>query len=281
MAQVSAVPDDVVDLGGGVIERPVFLIGCARSGTSILGEAIAAHPRIVYLFEASAIWNELVPRRPDHRLLRADTSAETAKAVREALERAARVPQGNLLVEKNPKHVLRIPFLDAVYPDARFLHIIRDGRDTVASLMFRNRGDRWGHLEIPGWQDLLARYPHANHIRCAHQWRDSVSIARADARDLAPGRYQEIRYEALVREPARVMTEVLQFLELLTHESVDAFLPRIQDATAGSYHAKKQVRHYVENHARRVGRHAENLSAEQLRDVESVCGKLLRKLGYE
>ncbi len=63
-------------------------------------------------------------------------------------------------------------------------------------------------------------------------------------------------------------------------DEVAAFWPRIQDATAGSYHARKQVRHYVENHSKRVGRFRENLDDEQLAAVEGVCGDLLRGLGY-
>ena len=59
-----------------------------------------------------------------------------------------------------------------------------------------------------------------------------------------------------------------------------SFLSKIQDRTAGSYHARKQVRHYVENHSRRIGRYRENLTAAQLADVEDICGDLLRELGY-
>jgi len=280
--EIPPVPDDNLELGNlsHSNSTPVFLIGCARSGTSILGEAIAAHPRVAYLFEASAIWNTLVPERPDHRLAEADASASVARTIDSALQKARRALHGDVLVEKNPKHVIRIPFLNAVYPDARFLHIIRDGRDTVASLMFRNRGERWGHLEIPGWQELLQRHPADNHVRCAHQWRDAVTMAQDDGRALPPSRYHEVRYEELLQNAAGVMAGVLQFLELPPHPEVNRFLPRIQDLTEGSYHAKKQVRHYVENHSRRVGRYKENLTSQQVKEVEAVCGELLRRLGY-
>lgn len=279
MAEVPAVPDDIMDMGL-LIERPVFIVGCARSGTSILGEAVAAHPRVAYLFEASEMWNVLVPAGADHRLTRDQATPEIAGRLQRALGEATHGLSGDVLVEKNPKHVIRIPFLDASFSGARFLHVIRDGRDTVASLMFRNRGERWGHLETPGWRALLERYPRENHIRCAHQWKDSVTIARSDASSIGPGRYREVRYEALLRNPAAVMAEVLEFLELPPDPRVDAFLPRIQDVTEGSYHAKKQVRHYVENHTRRIGRHEENLTPAQRLEVEAVCGALLRELGY-
>jgi hypothetical protein len=307
MEEVPPLPDDVLELGRKVAPRIAFLVGCARSGTSILGEAIAEHPQVTYLFEVSSIWNDLVPDRPDHRLSRPDATADVARAIYPALASArdeaeksaragrppkpqaeaeaeaqpgARIAGGNLLLEKNPKHVIRIPFLDALFPRAKFLHIVRDARDTVASLMFRNRGDRWGHLEIPGWRDLLERYPAENHIRCAHQWRVAVSTARSDAKSLAPERYREVRYEDLLKEPREILRQVLEFLELSPHPAVDAFLSKIQDVTAGSYHAKRQVRHYVEDHSRRIGRFHENLSPLQVKEIEEVCGDLMRELGY-
>jgi hypothetical protein len=261
-------------------ESPAFIIGCPRSGTSILGEAIAKHPRVAYLFEDTSVSRTIQEGRPDHRLGKSDATPELLESFRRAMLEAARDLGGDVLVEKNPRHVIRIPFLAAAFPAARFIHIIRDGRDVAASLMFRNRGPRWGHVEIPGWKAILEAHPEANHIRCAIQWRDTVRLAREDARVLPAGSYIEIRYEDLLREPARVVTETLGFIGLELHPEVQAFLPKIQDSTAGSYHARKQVRHYVDDHSRRVGRHVENLTAAQIAEVEAVCGPMLRELGY-
>ena len=259
---------------------PAFIIGCPRSGTSILGEAIAKHPRVAYLFEDATVSRVIQEGRPDHRLGPGDATPELLESYRQAMREAASGLEGDVLVEKNPRHVIRIPFLSAAFPGARFSHIIRDGRDVTASLMFRNRGPRWGHVEIPGWREILEAHPEANHIRCAIQWRDTVRIAREDARDLPAGSYRELRYEDLLREPARIVSETLAFLGLELHPEVQAFLPKIQDTTAGSYHARKQVRHYVDDHARRVGRHVENLTAAQIAEVEVVCGPMLEELGY-
>lgn len=280
MEEVSPLPDHVLELGQSLVGRPIFLLGCARSGTSILGEAIAAHPNVAYLFEVSAIWNTLVPEKNHHRLTADTVTTGVASQIYKALADARRELSGDLLLEKNPKHVIRIPFLDALFPQARFVHIIRDGRDTIASLMFRNRGPNWGHLKIPQWEQLLERYPKESHIRCAHQWNYAVSTARQDAQGLTGKRYLEVRYEALVRAPKAELTRLLQFLELPADSQVNAFVEKIQDETYNSYHAKRQVRHYVEDHARRVGRYRENLTTRQLEDVMKVCGPLLGELGY-
>ncbi len=184
MEQVPALPDHLLDLEVTSIARPVFLVGCARSGTSILGEIIAVHPRVTYLYEVSAIWNRVLPGRRDHRLTPADATAEVIERLHQELGARMPDPRRDLLVEKNPKHTLRIGFLDAAFPDGRIIHLIRDGRDTVASLMFRNRGPSWGHLKVPGWEELLARYPEDNHVRCAYQWRDSVALGRGEGLSL-------------------------------------------------------------------------------------------------
>jgi len=279
MEEVPALPDDVLDLGRRLIPRPVFVIGCARSGTSILGEAIAAHPDVAYVFELSSLWNELVDEGDDHRLTASDATPDVARTAYAALAEAAQRVGGSVLVEKNPKHVLRLPFLDALFPHARFLHIVRDGRDVVASLMFRNRGARWGHLQVPGWRELLAAHRDDNHVRCAHQWRIAIETARSDGARLGE-RYAEMRYEDLVGDPPATLERVFAFIGLGVAETVLAFSRKIQDATAGSYHARRQVRHYVENHRRRVGRFRENLSGEQIAAVEAVSGSVLRELGY-
>jgi hypothetical protein len=145
--------------------------------------------------------------------------------------------------------------------------------------MFRNRGPGWGHLRVPGWQELLESYGEKNHIRCAHQWRSAVETARADGLSLGE-RYLEVRYERLVEEPLAVVEEALSFMGLTTTGEVAEFCGKIQDETGGSYHALKQVRHYVDNHSRRIGRYRENLSPEEVAEVKNACGRLLAELGY-
>ena len=145
--------------------------------------------------------------------------------------------------------------------------------------MFRNRGDGWGHLQVPGWRELLERYPQENHIRCAHQWRMAVERDICDGDSLGD-RYLELRYESLVESPLAIAEEALAFMGLDAPAAVAEFCLKIQDETEGSYHALKQVRHYVDNHSRRIGRYRENLTSDQAAEVEEACGETLSQLGY-
>ncbi len=262
-------------------ERAVFLVGCARSGTSIFGELVAAHPEVEYLFEVSKIWNGIFEGREHDGLSLSDAQSESQiDTLYRELHGSLKRPDAKVILEKNPKHALRVGFLNEAFPQCKFLHIVRDGRDVVSSLMFRNRGPNWGHLKVPGWEDLLKSYPEKNHLRCAHQWNRAVRCVLDESKEISADRFLQIKYEDLVTQPLQVAKAVLQFLNLEITSEVEALASKIQDETQGSYHARKQVRHYVDNHKKRIGRYQENLSPEQIAEVEGVIGDLLKELRY-
>lgn len=253
---------------------PVFVVGCARSGTSIVGELLASHPRVHYLFERHQVW-ERDGIGPDgsHRL-----TADAATPVRRAAiveELTAGVPAGSVLVEKNPRHALRVPFLAEIFPDSRFVHVVRDGRDTACSLVPGCGGEEWRHLRPPDWRSLMAE--HTGVERCARVWRDVVEIALAD---LASRPHLQLRYEDLVGDPVTTSRRLFAWIGLPYDAAALAFCERISDETSGSYHAATQAHWYRHDHARRVGRWCENLTAAEQEAVLPVVMPLLQRLGY-
>jgi hypothetical protein len=254
--------------------RIAFVVGCARSGTSILGELIAAHPDVAYVFEPHELW-ESVGTGPggSHRL----TKANATPAVRTRIRAWFADQRGDkrLIVEKTPRNVLRVPFLRAVFPEAKFIHIVRDGRDVACSLLPGIGGDEWSHLRPPSWQRLLDE--HSGIMRCALAWRDVMEIALADL-SMAP--HLQVRYEHLVSDPSATARAVLTYLELDETSEVMAFCEKIQDRTADSYHARMQDRWFRDDHTVRVGRWRENLDPDERDAVTMVLGDLLAELGY-
>ncbi|HNS51966.1 MAG TPA: sulfotransferase [Anaerolineae bacterium] len=136
------------------------------------------------------------------------------------------------LVEKTPENCLRLPFLLALFPDARVLYLTRDGRSNVHSLMegwaqphlfpgYRvpeklaipgYTRERWAFTLIPGWR-ALAHSPLEE--VCAWQWircNEAVLAHREETVGQVP--YLTIRYEDLVAQPGQVLHEVASFLEL-------------------------------------------------------------------
>jgi hypothetical protein len=266
-------------LGRAESARPsmAFIVGCARSGTSILGELIAAHPAVKYVFEATKVW-ESIGRRADgsHRLTADDASWRVRRRIRRQFARCHGYCEPDaIVVEKCPRNTLRIPFLHRVFPHARFIHIIRDGRDVACSLVPGLASGRWQHLRPPGWQAIEAQYEGV--ARCAMAWRSVVELAREDLREVP---HLNVRYEDLVRSPVATAQAILNFLGLDPSPAVSEFASRIQDQTAGSYQAQFQVQWFRQDHATRIGRWRENLSPAEQQRVQELIGPLLRQLGY-
>lgn len=252
-----------------------LVIGCARSGTSILGELIAAHPDVRYVFEAHHVW-ELggLGVNDSHRL----TERHATPGVRKRIRRwfGAQGGSAGLMMEKNPRNTLRVPFIRAVFPEAKLVHVVRDGRDVACSMVPGCGGAEWSHLKPPSWKGLLVGSEGV--LRCALAWKEVMEIALAD---LADAPHLEVRYEELVRSPRDVARGIGMYLGLREDPAVLRFCERIRDATPASYHAAHQSTWYRGDHGSRIGRWRENLTEAEQQTIHEALAGLLRKLGYE
>lgn len=254
--------------------RVALIVGCARSGTSILGELVASHPDVTYIFEAHHFWESLgTGVDGSHRLEAAHATPDVQARVRDWF-RAQGAP-GRMIAEKTPRNILRIPFLRAALPEARIIHIVRDGRDVACSLEPGIGGTEWLHLKPPSWRRLLATQ--TGIVRCALAWKEILEIALAD---LAGVPHLQVRYEDLVAKPEEQALAITEYLGLPSHSDVKAFCGRIQDTTDGSYHARHQSMWYRHDHVRRVGRWRSNMTLDEQRLVEDSLRDLLGRLGY-
>lgn len=252
-----------------------FIIGCARSGTSILGELIASHPQVKYVFEASQIW-ELggMGENESHRLTAQAATPQVKAQIRAWFESQA--SGANIVVEKNPRNSLRVPYVKEIFPEAKFIHIVRDGRDVACSLVPGCGGREWRHLKPPSWQEYYTTYSGA--IRCAHVWKEVLEIA---LHDLLEVRHIQVRYEDLLNSPLSVARSIFDFLEIDFHRNTVDFCSKIADDTSAPYHAQNQDRWYQNNHQKRIGRWQENLTSEEQHSINEMLNPLLTKLGYK
>jgi hypothetical protein len=123
-------------------------------------------------------------------------------------------------VEKTPANSLRIPLLRSVFPDARFVFLVRRGEDVVSSLMegwknWSNTGavwryTKWHYLVPPGWQEYRER--RLEEI-CAFQWISSTTQAWQDL-NAGPADFLLVRHEEIMARPAEEYARVLEFCEL-------------------------------------------------------------------
>jgi hypothetical protein len=151
--------------------------------------------------------------------------------------------------------------LAAMFPEARFVHIIRDGRDVALSTM-----------AIDGVS--------ADAVGTAFNWKARVGAGRSAGRALGPGRYHEVRYEALVDEPSPVVAGVCRFLDLEFRPEMLRFFER-PEAAPPRVQENPRHRRLAEPLSRGERSWRTHMTASDLEAFEAVAGGLLSELGYE
>jgi hypothetical protein len=248
-------------MSGALFDRPVIIIGCSRGGTTITFRNLAEHPATWSLYEES--WqiiydhHPLDPEAGDR--LEAPPTPEVAEAISRALydeahnrevlqdtplfraipTRLIKSPLNRLykrpplrFVEKTPANALRIPFLAALFPDARFVFVVRRAEDVISSLMegwkrWSGTGTgawsygKWHYLAPPGWQEWTDR---PLEEICAFQWVEATRTARADLQEHCPDRFLMVRHEDAVARPHQVYGRILDFCQLPPSPHLDRLL---------------------------------------------------------
>jgi len=164
--------------------------------------------------------------------------------------------------DKTPVHIYHLPVLADLFPEGRFVHVIRDGRDVAASFLDQDDMRPNGVAEA------------------ALLWRERVSIGRTAGAELGPDRYLELRYEELVRSPGPVLERLCAMIGLSYDPSMLSYPERAAEVVA---HDGGPERHRGVFMPPTVGlRHwREELSTEAVETFELVAGDLLAALGYE
>ncbi len=223
------------------VQAPVFIIGCGRSGTTLLGNLLGMHPVVRYLHEPYDLWTAIEPatdvwqlysRGEHHCLLDADAVTATA---RRRFGRLISAPPGFTVLEKSPTNALRIGYLDAMAPDARFVHIVRDGVEVSRSIermaavtrrmLFRPNLNEWWGVGDVKWAALerdgkaVGYYPDEANLlssdaqRGAYEWLMSLREIETWRSRLGP-RLVELQYHDLTRDPRATLQKVTGALQL-------------------------------------------------------------------
>jgi hypothetical protein len=218
--------------------RPVFIVGCPRSGTSLVYTLLGRHEAFRSPEgEGHLLWNAF--QHPRHKGWSSDraTAADVRPGEARYLYSVIRELVGeHRFLDKTPKNVLKIPYLQALFPDAKFLFLKRDGRDVVASLIegwevrqtpsYRlpqrleladYRGRYWCFVLPEGWRDY-ARTSIAD--VAAFQYASCYDTALADLRAVDPDAVKELAFEDLLARPREVTARLLEDLALPASEPV-------------------------------------------------------------
>ncbi len=228
----------------GISYPHFFVVGCPRSGTTLLQRMLDAHPQLAvsndthFIFEPVTGLTPLDPAPDAEGLIRLPLTPGVVELVRgyrtfkrlglpdDAVDGAAGLARtytqflsalyrqfgdhhGKPFVgEKSGRYVNYLPQLHRLFPQARFVHIIRDGRDVALSaLEWVAKRDGRG----PGRFELWREDPLAT---CALWWATYIENGRRDGHALGPAYYLEVRYEDLVADAESCLKRVTDFLDL-------------------------------------------------------------------
>jgi hypothetical protein len=249
---------------------PIFVVGCQRSGTTLLRLILDAHPNIScgpetrFLADLAhvtgASWKRLsqygFPKRYWHQQVAAMFDAiKSDYASRAGKTRWA---------DKTPRYALSLDFIDRLFPTCQVIHVIRDGRDVVAS-----HRDRWGYVAA---------------LKAVRKWPRYVHTAREAGAGLTPDRYHEVRYEDLVSEPEKTLRVLLDFLDepwdpaVLSHDRKPHDVPDRYRRFASS--RRRDTAGTGPIYRSRVGAHRGELDPLLRLLLRVVDGSTLRELGY-
>jgi hypothetical protein len=214
--------------------RPILLIGCPRSGTSVLLQAVLESRELRSIqSEGHILWDAY--HHPRDRGWNSDAlgAADVLEREREYIYCAIRLlVRKRRFIDKTPANCLRIPYLDALFPDAAFVFLRRRAADNVSSLIegWRARprfvkyslperleglgplnGNLWSFVLVPGWREL--RSASLAEI-CARQYVACNEAALAARGAIDDSRWIDVAYEDLVRSPADEVSRLFERLGL-------------------------------------------------------------------
>lgn len=234
------------------VSAPIFILGTGRSGTTILGVVLSMHKAVGFLNEPKALWHSI---RSDedligsysrgearYRLTADDAGPDNCDAARKLFGAYLRLSGSRRLVDKYPELIFRVPFVCAIFPDALFLFLSRDGWDTCASIdlwssrlgknVASERHDWWGvdrrkwrllveqvipeHPDLaPHGQSLLAIEDHK--VMAAVEWivtmREGLRLVRE-----YPDFVMHVNYGDFCESPRAIASRIADFTGLSTDE---------------------------------------------------------------
>jgi len=242
------------------VKKPIFILGTGRSGTTILGVTLAMHRDVGFLNEPKALWNYLNPnddligsysRKPGrYRLGVEDASRAVCTRAHRILGHYLRFSLSTRVVDKYPELIFRVPYVQKIFPDAKFLFLYRNGLDTCHSISsWSNRMGQESKGEVHDWWGLNDRKwnylcdqvvakdetlgSKVNNIRLyqEHSYRAAVEwivSMKQGLKLVADSRYpvMALRYESYV-EDADYRNQVLDFCELTSDPNFDSYAANV------------------------------------------------------
>ncbi len=279
----------------------LIIIGAPRSGTNMLRDILTSFDGISTwpCDEINYIWRHGNIRYPSDEIPVARASPVIKKYIQERFDEIRKRYRADIVVEKTCANSLRVPFVDAVIPDAKYIFIYRDGIDATGSAK-----ERWtAELDIPyilqkikfvpktdlfyyGFRYFWARFyrffsrekrlafwgpalddmplllqKHTLNEVCALQWQKCVDKAEDAFSVMPPEKVIRVRYEDFVRKPKEELERILKFVgKLATEDQISEAVNGVSDRSIGK------------------GRNA--LGEQEVANLEHLVSETLKRYDY-
>jgi hypothetical protein len=270
------------------VTRPLVLLGVSRSGTTLLRVVLDRSPGIAIPDESffvpllarrhsgtidAARFLDDVARIPtirdwelgvDDVAPRIRDGMSTGDAIAAIFDAHATRADKPRWGDKTPMYMRHLGLIDRLFPDAQYVHLVRDGRDAALSFLEMPEGTftrTWAHPKTPAQFACL--------------WRKEVSGAQALGRRVGAARYHELRYEHLVADPEGTVRAICAFAEIPFEPAM------LEYAGSVDVSAKPHQQRLLRPPTTGVRSWREDMPASDISAFEAVAGALLAELGYE
>ena len=279
----------------------LVIIGAPRSGTNMLRDVLTTFDNVATwpCDEINYIWRHGNVRFPSDELTPELVTSAIATYIQRQFDWVRRNYAAHTVVEKTCANSLRVPFVDRVLPDAKYIFIVRDGLDAVGSAMKRWKAELdipyilrkvrfvpigdlpyyggryfWSRVyrlfsrekrlafwgpRLEGMDTLLGR--HQLDEICALQWERCVTLAESAFQEMDASRVCRVRYEDFVSNPAEELTSILNFC------SITAETTKVRAAVANVSSAS-------------IGKGRRALAEKQAERLAGLVGETLDRYGY-
>lgn len=283
-----------------MIERPVFIVGSGRSGTTIFFKTLAKHKQVGYFsnyddsfprlfrygitpflesnnltlsiigkvkqvqpsMEIMGIMQYCGIRKKGIPLSDEDVKQSEARCLKQMIYKCLEYRKVSRFIAKNTNNGMRIEYLDKIFPNSIFIHVLRDGRANVNSYLnvpFFSKMSFWwwNNKKLENWINESRK---AEELAALH-WKHNVEEILKQAKCLPKDRYLEVKYEEFTEDPKRSFQKVVELCGLGWSRYFESVIENTQFKNM-NYKWKK------------------DLNLEQKEIVESIAADLLQKLGY-
>jgi hypothetical protein len=277
----------------------LFIVGCARSGTTLVRRIVDAHPQIAITTEMHWIshyvnyfknQNRLVtpelvteltghkrfaqfeiPREEFEGLLGCAEAIPYPTFLRRLFDLYGKINNKPLVGNKTPAYVRSMPTFHALWPEAKFVHIIRDGRDVCLSVLNWKKAERTAGRYASWEEDPVTT--------TALWWERKVHKAREDGAALGPALYHETLYEDLVEDPERECKKLCEFLGVPYDDAMIRFAEgKTRTDLPNARQTPKKAWLPITSGLRKW---RTEMPVKDVERFEAATGNLLEELGYE